>query len=87
MYVIITYDANSKRTIKYLKILRQYLIHSQNSVFEGFCTESKLKEIIDKIKKIGYFDIDFFNIYRIENIKYLKKINQNTFNISLAITI
>ena len=87
MHVIITYDANSKRTIKYLKILRQYLIHSQNSVFEGLCTESKLKEIIENIKKIGYYDIDFFNIYKIENIKYLKKINHNTFNISFAITI
>ena len=71
MYIIITYDAESKRTKHYLKLLRQYLIHSQNSVFEGHTSDSKVKKIINEIKKIKNYKEDNVKIYKISHLKYL----------------
>jgi CRISPR-associated protein Cas2 len=45
MYVVVVYDCEEDRTDKPRKLLRQYLTHIQNSVFEGSVTEGQLKEI------------------------------------------
>ena len=38
MYVICTYDVAEKRCVKVMKVLRKYMFHVQNSVFEGELT-------------------------------------------------
>ena len=45
MYVVIVYDCEEDRTDEPRKILRRYLIHAQDSVFEGSVTQGQLKEI------------------------------------------
>lgn len=52
MYVILVYDVKEKRVSKMLKLCRVYLCWIQNSVFEGEISESKLKELIAKMKSI-----------------------------------
>lgn len=52
MYIICTYNVVEKRCAKVMKLLRRYLFHVQNSVFEGELTPAKfnaLKSNLDKI--------------------------------------
>ncbi len=48
MYIIAMYDINTetkagrKRLRKIFKLMKQYLIHIQNSVFEGELTKAKI---------------------------------------------
>jgi len=44
-YVVIVYDVQADRTPKFLKYLRRYLEHVQNSVFEGELTEGTFTEV------------------------------------------
>lgn len=44
-YVVIVYDVQADRTPKFLKYLRRYLEHVQNSVFEGQLTEGTFTEV------------------------------------------
>lgn len=44
-YVIVVYDVQADRTSTFLKYLRRYLTHVQNSVFEGELTEGTLEEV------------------------------------------
>jgi CRISPR-associated protein Cas2 len=44
-YAIIVYDVQADRTPKFLRYLRRYLTHVQNSVFEGQITEGTLQEV------------------------------------------
>jgi len=44
-YAIIVYDVQADRTAKFLKYLRRYLTHVQNSVFEGELTEGTFAEV------------------------------------------
>ena len=52
MYYILVYDVNVKRVGKMLKLVREYLNHVQNSVFEGELTNAQLEELKYKIKGI-----------------------------------
>lgn len=45
MYMLMTYDVEAKRTEKFKKLLRRYLIHDQYSVFSGDITEAKAIEL------------------------------------------
>lgn len=45
VYVVIVYDVEADRTRRFLKLLRRYLVHVQNSVFEGDITEGTLEEL------------------------------------------
>ena len=40
MYMLMTYDVEAKRTERFKKLLRRYLIHEQFSVFSGDITEA-----------------------------------------------
>lgn len=51
MYVVVVYDVQADRTRLLLKLLRQYLTHVQNSVFEGEITEGDLKELEGRIEQ------------------------------------
>lgn len=73
MYVIITYDVNQKRVAKVHKLLKQYLIWIQNSVFEGEIAEGKLKKLKKDINKIIKKEEDSVIYFQTYNNKYLKK--------------
>ena len=45
MFVILTYDVNTKRVAKVMKTCRKYLRHVQYSVFEGAITDGRLREL------------------------------------------
>lgn len=73
MFVILTYDVGKKRVAKVMKICRRYLLHVQNSVFEGTISEAKLKklkwELDTKIEK----EVDSVCIYEFDSIRYSRK--------------
>ena len=48
MFVIITYDIKIERINRVRKLLRMYLTWTQNSVFEGKITESKLQKCLNE---------------------------------------
>lgn len=45
VYLIVVYDVEADRTRLFLKYLRRYLTHVQNSVFEGEVTEGDAEKI------------------------------------------
>lgn len=73
MYVILVYDIDQRRVGKMLKLCRIYLNWIQNSVFEGEITEVKLKELIQKAKKIMDTDYDSLIIFKTRQEKWLEK--------------
>ncbi len=73
MYVILVYDVGEKRVGKMLKLCRQYLNWIQNSVFEGEITAVKLKELINKSKRIMDEEADSMIIFKSRDIKWLEK--------------
>ena len=52
MFVIVVYDMNEGRTDKPRKLLRKYLQHVQNSVFEGEITQGQLNELRPKLESM-----------------------------------
>lgn len=52
MFIIMVYDVNSKRVGKVLKTSRRYLVHVQNSVFEGEMTPGKLNLLKNELSSI-----------------------------------
>jgi len=52
VYAIIVYDIQADRTPKFLKYLRRYLTHVQNSVFEGELTEGTLVEVKETLQSM-----------------------------------
>ncbi|MDN5342622.1 MAG: CRISPR-associated protein Cas2 [Oceanotoga sp.] len=83
MYVIVVYDVNTKRVGKVHKLLKKYLNWIQNSAFEGYITNNKLKEMKNNINSITKKDEDSiicfetytkknidFNVFGIEKNKY-----------------
>lgn len=63
MYVILVYDVNAKHVRKVMKTAEKYLLHVQQSVFEGFLTESKLKRLKREIYNLIDFEVDSVIIY------------------------
>ena len=55
MYLIISYDVESDYCNKILKILRKYLFHVHNSVFEGELTDKQKKELENQLNNKKYF--------------------------------
>ena len=52
MYIICTYDVKSKNCPKFMKLLRRYLFHVQESVFEGELTPAAYKKLTKELEKI-----------------------------------
>lgn len=78
MYVILVYDIKTdekgkKILPKVFKICKRYLIHIQNSVFEGELTISQLKEIKILLGKIIRDDEDSVIIFKSRQEKWLDK--------------
>jgi len=81
MYVILVYDISTadkegnKRLAKIMKKCRQYLHHTQKSVFEGEISEAKLMELKHAISKIIDKDRDYVVIYKFPSRKNLDREN------------
>ncbi|MDN5276636.1 MAG: CRISPR-associated protein Cas2 [Clostridiales bacterium] len=73
MFVIITYDVGEKRVNKVRKKLKQYLMWTQNSVFEGEISEGKLQKCLFEVNKIIKKEEDSIYIYRINFPAQVKK--------------
>lgn len=73
MFVVVCYDVPSKRTEIFKKLLKEYLMHEQNSVFMGDLSEAEVIRMVAKIsKKIGPED------------KVLKLVCRNRHNVEVA---
>ena len=54
MFVVVSYDVPAKRTEIFKKLLKEYLVHEQASVFMGDLSESELIKMVARISdKIG----------------------------------
>ncbi|MDG4656917.1 CRISPR-associated endonuclease Cas2 [Ectobacillus antri] len=73
MYVIITYDIGQKRVSKVCKKLKEYLRWTQNSVFEGEISKTKLLECLAALDNITISSEDSIYLYQVDNPKNIKK--------------
>lgn len=79
MYVILVYDIcvddkGKKNLPKVYKICKKYLIHIQNSVFEGEITEANLMKLREELKSYVRKDIDSVIVFKSRNSNWLEKI-------------
>lgn len=72
MYIILSYDVDAKNCSKLMKILRKYVYHIHNSVFEGEITDVQLKKLKEEVKKV-LSETDRMVIYELPSEKALKK--------------
>jgi len=73
MFVIVTYDVGEKRVNKIRKKLKEYLFWTQNSVFEGEISESKLRKCMYEVNKVIDIEYDSVYIYKVVNPKNINK--------------
>lgn len=52
MYIICTYDVNSKRCSIVMKVLKKYFYHVQRSVFEGDISPKLYEHLEDELNEI-----------------------------------
>jgi CRISPR-associated protein Cas2 len=62
-----------RRISKVRKKLKEYLIWTQNSVFEGEITKGKLSRCLNELTQVMNEKSDSLYIYKIENPKNVKK--------------
>ena len=80
MYVILVYDINleekggQKVLRNVFKICKKYLIHIQNSVFEGELLESQLIKLKSELKDHIREDKDSIIVFKSRNQRWLDKI-------------
>lgn len=74
MFVIVTYDiSDTNRVNQARKLLKKYLIWTQNSVFEGSISESKFKKCISELDNIIDENEDSLYIYKVKIEKNIAK--------------
>ena len=79
MYVILVYDINleNKEGQKVLrnvyKICKKYLVHIQNSVFEGKLLESQLLKLKSELKTYIRDDKDSVIVFKSRNQRWMEK--------------
>jgi CRISPR-associated protein Cas2 len=73
MFVILVYDANERRVQKFHKICKKYLIHVQNSVFEGEITDADLRKLTDELREVIEETEDPVLIYKFRTRKYFER--------------
>ncbi|MEG1474194.1 MAG: CRISPR-associated endonuclease Cas2 [Longicatena sp.] len=73
MYLIVIYDVESKQDPKVMKILKQYLFHVQNSVFEGELSPAKTKALKSELNKLHYKKKESIIFYSVLSVKQLHK--------------
>ncbi|RKS75895.1 CRISPR-associated Cas2 family protein [Haloarcula quadrata] len=72
VYAIIVYDVQADRTPKFLKYLRRYLTHVQNSVFEGELTEGTLVEVKETLQSM-LEEGESVMVYRMDSGSYVER--------------
>ncbi|MGP6206915.1 CRISPR-associated endonuclease Cas2 [Cuniculiplasma sp. SKW3] len=75
MWIILTYDINTKRVNEISKICRQYLRWVQNSVFIGYITKANLTILLQKINKKIEKEEDGVQIFILRDQKQVKRIS------------
>ncbi len=73
MFVILVYDCAQKKDRKALKICRKYLIHIQNSVFEGEVSYKALTRLKNELYNVLDAEKDSLIIYEFENNRNVSK--------------
>ena len=73
MFAILTYDVGQKRVSRVMKICRKYLLHVQNSVFEGTITEARLNKLKAELENKIEKEADSICIYEFDSVKYARK--------------
>lgn len=73
MFVILSYDIETRRVSKVMKICRKYLNHVQKSVFEGEITEKKLESLKFALSKAIVPENDHVCIYKCSSVKNIIK--------------
>lgn len=79
MYVIAVYDistveqAGQRRLSRIMKKMRQYLHHTQKSVFEGEISAAKLMSLQKEAKDIINEETDYVVFFRIDNKKNVER--------------
>ena len=79
MYVILVYDINleekeGQRVLrKVFKTCKQYLVHIQNSVFEGELLESQLLKLEKELDRYIRSDMDSVILFKSRSQKLLEK--------------
>ena len=73
MYIICVYDVKEKRCQKFMKLLRKYLFHVQNSVFEGTLTPKQYHSLRQEIDTLLNSDEDSVIFYVSYNDKQIYK--------------
>ncbi len=78
MYVILVYDISGdeegqKVLPKVFKICKKYLIHIQNSVFEGELSEGQIMKLNKELNQYIRKEIDSVIIFKSRNERWLKK--------------
>ena len=79
MYVVLVYDIKTdekgkKILPKVFKLCKKYLVHIQNSVFEGELSVTQLKELEIELNKLIRDGIDSVIIFKCRQEKWLEKI-------------
>ncbi|WP_067554201.1 CRISPR-associated endonuclease Cas2 [Faecalibaculum rodentium] len=52
MNVICVYDVDSAKCVKLMKVLRRYLFHVQDSVFQGVLTPKQFRVLQNELKEL-----------------------------------
>ncbi len=78
MYVVLVYDIsgeeNGQKVLgKVFKICKKYLVHIQNSVFEGEITEGQIAKLNAELNKLIRKKLDSVIIFKSRNEKWLDK--------------
>lgn len=78
MYVILVYDicsdANGQKVLsKTFKICKKYLIHIQNSVFEGEISQGNIIKLKNELSMVIRHDMDSVILFKSRNEKWLEK--------------
>lgn len=52
MFMLMTYDVEARRTVKFKKLLSRYLVHEQFSVFTGDITEANAIKLRRELSRL-----------------------------------
>ena len=80
MYIILVYDINlenkegSRILRNVYKICKKYLVHIQNSVFEGELLESQLLKLKKELKMYIRGDEDSVIVFKSRSQKWMEKV-------------
>ena len=73
MYVIVVYDVDQRRVQRVCSFLRRFLHWVQNSVFEGYLTDSQLERVKSGLRRRINLEEDSVYIYILPERKWLRR--------------